>query len=121
MQKSKYLGWTSPDFKDLFDEIHPDIVYHIGTHNMNSLKQVLRLRSKYYPEMKVIAFSMRGPAMNLKLEFDNCSFLHKLVRRYIYWQSKKRLNYIKQKNLKRGLISVRRFLLLPSSVIILML
>lgn len=94
MQKSKYLGWTSPDFKDLFDEIHPDIVYHIGTHNMNSLKQVLRLRSKYYPEMKVIAFSMRGPAMNLKLEFDNCSFLHKLVRRYIYWQSKKRLNYI---------------------------
>ena len=94
VQKSKYLGWTSPDFKDLFDEIHPDIVYHIGTHNMNSLKQVLRLRSKYYPEMKVIAFSMRGPAMNLKLEFDNCSFLHKLVRRYIYWQSKKRLNYI---------------------------
>ena len=90
----KYFGWTSPDFKTLFDEIHPDVVYHLGTHNMRSLEQILRLRSRYYPQMKVIAFSMRGPYMNLKLQLENCSFSRKLARLYMYCYSKLRLNYI---------------------------
>lgn len=94
LSKSKYSGWSSPDFKRLFDDIQPDIVYHIGTHNMKSLEQVLQLRSRFYPKMKVIAFSMRGPAMNLSLKLENCSLAQRLARRYLYWQNKQRLNYI---------------------------
>lgn len=94
IDKTKYSGWTSPDFKTLFDEIHPDVVYHIGTHNMKSLEQVLLLRSRFYPKMKVIAFSMRGPAMNLRLNIEDCSIIHKLARRYMYRQNKRRLCYI---------------------------
>ena len=63
----KIIGWTSPDFKRILREEKPDVIYHIGMHNTASLAQVLRIRKRYLPESKVIAFSMRGPAMNLKV------------------------------------------------------
>lgn len=91
---SRYSGWTSPDFRIILEDIKADVVYHIGTHNMNSLKQLLQLRTKYFPSMKVIAFSMRGPALNLKKNFSSCSLVKKLGRFFIYHQSKSRLDYI---------------------------
>ena len=94
MKTSRYSGWTSPDFKTIFAAINPDIVYHIGTHNMNSLKQILNLRAKFFPLMRVIAFSMRGPAMNLKLDLSNCSVIQKLGRRVIHHLNRSRLDYI---------------------------
>lgn len=90
----KILGWYSPDFKKIFDEIKPNIIYHLGIHNMLSLRQVLILRSKYYPKTKVIAFSMRGPALNLVLKKSKCSPVRWVARRFIYWYLKNQLNYI---------------------------
>lgn len=71
VKKSRFNGWTSPDFKSLLIETNPDIIYHIGTHRMKSLNQILKLRNRYLQNAKVIAFSMRGPAFNLKLDFSS--------------------------------------------------
>ena len=94
LKNHKIIGWDSPDIKTLLCEIKPDVIYHIGTHNMLSLKQVLQIRNRYLPESKVIAFSMRGPALNLRLKTDKCSFPKKIARNLIYKYMKKRLDYI---------------------------
>lgn len=60
-KKQKGFIWWSKDFKALLDESKPDIIYHIGLHTQYSLYQLLKLRKKYYPKTKVMAFSMRGP------------------------------------------------------------
>ena len=90
----KFIGWTSPDFKPLFKEIKPDVVYYLGTHNSPALKQVLQLRAKCFQSMKVIAFSMRGPALNLKLKKDKCSPVRWVARRLMYLHDKNQLDYI---------------------------
>lgn len=60
-KRQKGFVWWSRDFRRLLDESRPDIIFHIGLHTQYSLVQILRLRSKYHPDAKVIAFSMRGP------------------------------------------------------------
>lgn len=60
-KKQKGFIWWSEDFKRLLDESKPDIIYHIGLHTQYSLVQLLRIRKKYHPKAKVMAFSMRGP------------------------------------------------------------
>ncbi len=86
-------GWLSKDYKPVFDEIQPDIVYLIGS-VAPALAQILRLRDRYYHKMKVINFSMRGPAQNLVLDTENCTLLHKVWRVYSYMRAKWRLSYI---------------------------
>ena len=71
----KVMGWTSPDFKKILIDEAPDVIYHIGMHNCASLVQVLSIRNRYLKQAKVIAFSMRGPAMNLKKWKKSYSFL----------------------------------------------
>lgn len=90
----KFLGWKSPDFKDIFLDIKPDIIYHIGIHYQESLKQCLELRAKYLPRTKVIAFSMRGPALSLKIKKDKSGPIKWMARRVFYMYQKQRLNYI---------------------------
>lgn len=85
-------GWESDDYKPLFDKIKPDIIYLIGT-NRSALYQLLKLREKFYPNTKVINFSMRGPAQNLRLDVENCGFFRKVWRVYQYHKAKKRLAY----------------------------
>lgn len=94
MKNHKYLGWTSPDFINLFLEINPDIIYHIGIHNQLSLVQVINIAKRHLPKTKVIAFSMRGPALNLKIKKNKCSVLKKIVRHLFFFYQKKQLNYI---------------------------
>lgn len=94
IKSDKYRGWWSPDFKDLFISLNPDVIYHIGMHNMLSLKQVLKLRDRYLTGTKVIAFSMRGPALNLRLKNDRCSPVRWCLRRVMYLYQKMRLDYI---------------------------
>lgn len=48
--------WTSPDFKDIFLDIQPDIIYNVGTHQQPSLFQVINLTKKYLPHTKVMYF-----------------------------------------------------------------
>lgn len=55
------LGWVSWDFKKILLQIHPDVVYHIGTHTMLSVVQIGRIVKKYLPQTKLALFSMRGP------------------------------------------------------------
>lgn len=93
----KYKGWYSPDFEDLLNEIKPDIIYNVGTHNMFSLKQILKIRDRMMPQSKVIAFSMRGPALNLTIKKDKCSPARWIARRLIYWYYKKQLDFINKR------------------------
>lgn len=85
--------WYSPDFKHLFTEIKPDIIYHLGTHNQYSLIQIGKIVKKYLPSTKLILFSMRGSVSNLskmrkRLKLTNIPiiakyFLSKHVVKYI--------------------------------------
>lgn len=58
--------WLSPDFKRIFIEEKPDIIYNIGNHQQMSLIQIRHIVRRYLPKTKIIAFSMRGPASNLR-------------------------------------------------------
>lgn len=87
-------GWDSPDFKDMLVKEKPDIIYHIGTHDMLSLKQVLEIRDKHLPKTKVIAFSMRGPALNLRIGEANGNPLKWIWKRVRYVYMRRRLDYI---------------------------
>ena len=84
IKHSKLVDWTSPDLEPFFREIKPDIIYHIGGHNMASLRQVLKIRNKYLPKTKVIAFSMRGPQQNIQIKKDKCSPVRWVARRVLY-------------------------------------
>ena len=92
--EKKYFGWVSPDFKELFEQIKPDVIYHIGTHTMASLKQVLSLKKRYFNSTKVIAFSMRGPALSLKIKRDKCSIAKWVGRRLLYLYQRCQLHFI---------------------------
>lgn len=85
--------WTSDDYKEIFDEIQPDIIYFIGIHNQGGLWQILRLRNDFYPHTKVMSFSMRGPVFNLKLRIKGVDLPHKIWRIYQYYKAKKNLNF----------------------------
>ena len=65
-RKNHALGWTSPDFKKILPEINPDIIYVSGGHYAMHLFQILHIRNKMLPNMKVVSFSMRGPAYNVE-------------------------------------------------------
>ena len=93
-KEKKYFGWVSPDFKSLFEQVKPDVIYHIGTHNSASLRQVLSLRNRFFPSTKVIAFSMRGPAMNLRIKRDKCSFAKWVGRRLLFMCQKRHLHFV---------------------------
>lgn len=94
IKQNHHRGWTSPDFERLFNEIKPDIVYHIGTHNQESLYQVTKLLVTKFPHVKRIAFSMRGPAISLKKPQLSLSSPFSIIRRIMYYRHKYILNYI---------------------------
>ena len=84
IKKAIISDWTSPDLKPFFIEIQPDVIYNIGSHNMASLRQILKIRNKYLPHTKVIAFSMRGPQQNISIKKDKCGPVRWLARRVLY-------------------------------------
>lgn len=59
------IGWTSTEMVRRIEEINPDIIYHIGGHTQLSLVQCAKLVKNRLKRTKLIAFSMRGPAMNI--------------------------------------------------------
>lgn len=85
-------GWRSDDYKPIFDEIKPDIVYLVGA-VQPAMLQILKLRDRYYPTMKVLNFNMRGPANNLRLDLNGCSIPRKIWRCYKYLRNKRRLSF----------------------------
>ena len=79
------IGWTSPDFKRLIQEICPDIIYVQGHFDLY-LQQIIYLRNKYSPNTKIVAFSMRGPAFNLSSWKQRVKPLSSYIkRRYIFY------------------------------------
>ncbi len=94
VKKIPHKGWTSLDFEHLFREINPDIVYHIGTHNQESLYRITKLLVKKFPHVKRLAFSMRGPALNLKIPPICILSPSSIARRIMYYRHKYVLNYI---------------------------
>lgn len=94
LKNHRFIGWDSPDFKTLLLDIKPDVIYNIGTHNTLSLKQLLSIRNKYLPKTKVIAFSMRGPALNIRIKKDRCDVFRWIARRLAYAYNRSRLNFI---------------------------
>lgn len=95
VRKNRIFGWTSPDFKDILVELKPDIFYVSGGHYAMHLYQVLHLRKKYVPKMKVVSFSMRGPAYNLEMWKQRVSPLSSYIKRRFgfYYYVKYVLNY----------------------------
>ena len=86
--------WTSPDFKDLFLEIHPDIIYNIGTHQQASLLQIISIVKKNLPHTKLMCFSMRGPCHDLKIPQISCN-LYRYMREYwAYYRQRKSLQKV---------------------------
>lgn len=92
--RHRFGGYTSKDFKNIIQTLCPDVVYVIGGHNTNILKQVLKIRSKCMTRMKVIGFSMRGPALTLRVKKDRCSPIRWIARRLIYLITKIKQDYI---------------------------
>lgn len=90
----RFGGYTSKDFKNIIQTLCPDVVYVIGGHNTNILKQILKIRDNRMPHMKVIGFSMRGPALTLRIKKDKCSPLKWIARRVIYIVTKIKQDYI---------------------------
>ena len=88
--------WTSPDFKDIFLDIQPDIIYNVGTHQQPSLFQVINLTKKYLPHTKVMCFSMRGPCHDLQKPLFNGSPYRYLRSIWTYFRQKHSLNYFNQ-------------------------
>ena len=84
--------WKSEDYRRLLDEIRPDVVYLIGG-ILPAAHQILKLRNRFYPNMKVINFSMRGPANNLRLDISGFNPLLKVWRGYQYLESKRLLSF----------------------------
>ncbi|WP_321438135.1 glycosyltransferase [uncultured Bacteroides sp.] len=87
-------SWFSTDYRKLFKEIQPDIIYHIGTHRMLSLTQVAFVAKCVCPKAKLALFSMRGPASNLTLDKSKCSPKEWIVRRLRYAQMKLTWMYV---------------------------
>jgi len=52
-------GWTSDDYKPLLVQVKPDVVYIVGA-VLGAIRQIIHLRDKYFPNMKVLNFDMRG-------------------------------------------------------------
>lgn len=91
VENKRFGGWTSPDFEPMLKQIRPDVIYHLGTHRMTSLIQVLQIRNKFLPSTKVIAFSMRGPALNLNLDWSTRNPARMAARIWIHLKEKKKL------------------------------
>lgn len=96
MKAHKYRTWTSPDMREAICDIKPDIIYHIGHHQQESLMQVINIRNKYLPTAKLLTFSMRGPTV-MAVERSGVSFFRYLLRRlqfeYNMKKTKKALKY----------------------------
>lgn len=65
--KDMKIGWISKEMCRVLVAIKPNIIYHIGGHTQLSLIQCIKLVQKKLPATKLMAFSMRGPAMNIRL------------------------------------------------------
>ena len=78
--------WLSPDFKKIFLEEEPNVIYNIGNHQQLSLIQIRRIVKRNLPDTKIIAFSMRGPASNLRFPKRQGSITSwiKDIARYLY-------------------------------------
>lgn len=59
------IGWISSQMVHEIKKIAPDIIYHIGGHTQLSLVQCAKLVKNQLKQTMLMAFSMRGPAMNI--------------------------------------------------------
>lgn len=94
-RKDHVFGWTSPDFKKILPEINPDIIYVSGGHYAMHLYQILHIRNKKLSNMKVVSFSMRGPAYNLEAWKEKVQPLSSYIKRryFMYYYIKYGLKY----------------------------
>lgn len=58
--------WISPDFKRIFKEENPDLIYHLGTQHQISLVQIGKVVRRSHLKAKIALFSMRGPVSDLE-------------------------------------------------------
>ena len=86
--------WYSPDFKKVFKEIQPDIIYHIGGHTQLSMLQVIHVAHMVCPKAKILGFSMRGPHQILKRRIIKGVSVRAFKSRLAYMLSYPRLKYV---------------------------
>lgn len=94
VRRLKYRGYSSPDFKSILLSIFPDFIYVISGHHGYETVKVLKIRNKYLPKTKVAAFSMRGPALTLRVKHNKCNFVKWIGRRVLYCVLKRQQNYV---------------------------
>ena len=79
-------SWISNEMLDEIVNIHPDLVYHVGTHLQTSLFSCLKLAKKKLPNTKFVTFSMRGPNWNLLYNWKVHPF--KKTAKFLYFYPK---------------------------------
>lgn len=94
VKRVKYRGYSSPDFKSILLSINPDFIYVISGHHGYETVEILRIRNKYLPKTKVAAFSMRGPALTLRIKHNKCNLAKWIGRRILYCILKRQQNYV---------------------------
>lgn len=95
IKNHKFTSWTSEEMISQIEEINPDCVYHIGSHTQESLMQILDYKMRKKPELKVFAFSMRGPQQNIdnipNLMRNDKNILKKFLRIFQYFYEKSKV------------------------------
>ena len=82
MKPHKFCSWTSPDMCEKILKINPDVIYHIGHHQQESVLQLIPLKKKI-KNVKLLTFSMRGPTV-MKVEREGVSLKRYLLRRALF-------------------------------------
>lgn len=82
----RFFGYSSPDLTDIIKDISPDFIYEIGGSPIE-LMQILSARERKFPTAKVALFSMRGPALTLRIKKDKCGLAKWFGRRTFYYIS----------------------------------
>lgn len=95
IKNHKARSWTSKDMIEQLESIQPDCVYHIGSHTQESLMQILDYKKNKNPNLKVFAFSMRGPQQNVEnipnLMRHDKSIVKKCLRFFQYYYEKSKV------------------------------
>lgn len=92
MDKHRYRGWTSNEMIQIIEDIHPDVIYHIGEHTQESLMQIIGYRNKKLRGAKVLAFSMRGHQHTLKAPSLELGLKQYVKKSILYHMKKDRVN-----------------------------
>ena len=82
IEENRFGTWTSKEMLKVIEQVKPDLVYHIGSHQQSSLMQCLKFVKRNLPKCKMVTFSMRGP--NNDILYKGSSSYPKWIAKMLY-------------------------------------